>query len=622
MSINIEKIDEIKSLVLCKLNKQPIGELPVSFLQTIKRGIDEIPEITLKINKYINQQDSKKKIENPMYYEIKNKRYLYVNDEEYFIIDQIKESKISGVKEITAYGGQQILAKFPINIEDIGIQILDDDIDNDIYSLNTLLNEVGWSIGHVDTSVLYDAESQPSHPEDNIGVYTEDGERVYIEDGIEIYIEDKIEVPSESNTIVYTENGKRVYTEDGVEVYSENEIEVNPKGVLKMRWQESIDNNMLDFIREDIAQQFNCLPIFDATTRTIDLLDLDTLGEEIKICLCKDNYLKNKEKSSDSEDLITLLKLKGSEELDIGRYMPSGYDFITDFSYFKETHEMSDELIQALDKYDEIVEVRSEQWRQLTEEKAKKETILNVTRTKWQISISTIECNKRMMDTYILNNDVVNENRIRVALAKERDNELILRLQIEDLLKEIDLLQESIDNINILCKYPTATDENGNLIFNKVLLNELLEFIFIDTYSDDSFVDGEAMLEKGRSLLKEKSRPSISISVDSVNFMNRIIDNGFRLKWNGELSFGDIVILIDEDTGREEFYYFIGFDIDYTNNSLTLEISNKKANRDNAKTINKWLKEAKKTKALLTSNKYLFNSIKNNRLNISKDEVR
>lgn len=61
-----------------------------------------------------------------------------------------------------------------------------------------------------------------------------------------------------------------------------------------MRWQESIDNNMLDFIREDIAQQFNCLPIFDATTRTIDLLDLDTLGEEIKICLCKDNYLKIK----------------------------------------------------------------------------------------------------------------------------------------------------------------------------------------------------------------------------------------------------------------------------------------------------------------------------------------
>lgn len=553
MSINIEKIEEIKSLVLCKLNKQPIGELPVSFLQTIKRGIDEIPEITLKINKYINQQDKKKKIENPMYYEIKNKRYLYINDEEYFIIDQIKESKISGVKEITAYGGQQILAKFPIEIEDIGIQLLTNEISQDIYCLNDFLEEVGWKLGHIDDTVAYED------------------------------VENKIE---------------------------------------KMRWQESIDNNMLDFIREDIAQQFNCLPIFDATTRTIDLLDLDTLGEEIKICLCKDNYLKNKEKSSDSKDLITLLKLKGSEELDIGRYMPSGYDFITDFSYFKETHEMSDELIQALDKYDEIVEIRSEQWRQLTEEKTKKESELNIARTKWQISISTIECNKRMMDTYILNNDVVNENRIRVALAEERDKELILRLKIEDLLEEIDLLQESIDNINILCKYPTATDENGNLIFNEDLLNELLEFIFIDTYSDDSFVDGDAMLEKGRNLLEEKSKPSISISVDSVNFMNRIIDNGFRLKWNGELSFGDIVILIDEDTGKEEFYYFVGFDIDYTTNSLTLEISNKKANRDNVKTINKWLKEAKKTKALLTSNKYLFNSIKNNRLNISKDEVR
>ena len=48
---------------------------------------------------------------------------------------------------------------------------------------------------------------------------------------------------------------------------------------------------------------------------------------------------------------------------------------------------------------------------------------------------------------------------------------------------------------------------------------------------------------------------------------------------------------------------------------------NKKSNRDNAKTINKWLKEMKNTKSLLTSNKYLFNDVKKNRLNIEKDNI-
>lgn len=553
MSISIDKIEEINSIVLCKLNKQPIGELPTSCIVSIERKIDEVPKIILKINKYIIQQDNKNKINNPMYYEIKNKRYLLINDEEYFIIDNIKESKISGSKEITAYGGQQILAKFPIEIEDIGIQLISNDIDQDVYSLNDFLNEIGWSIGYVDDTVAYED------------------------------IENKIE---------------------------------------KLRWQENINNNMLDFIREDIAEQFNCLPIFDATNRTVDLIDLDLLGDEIKICLCKDNYLKSKEKYSDSDELITLLKLKGSEELDIGRYVPTGYDFITDFSYFINTREMSNGLIQALAKYDEMVAIRTPQWRALVDEKTAKETELTINRNRWQICISTIEMHKNLINRYILKDMVIEENEERVKLSEQLDNELILRLKIESLVEEITLLEQSIYNINELCKYPTCTDENGNLIFNKALLDELLEFVFIDTYSDDSFVDADAMLEKGRSILEEKSSPTISITVDSINFMSRIIDNNFRLKWNGTLSFGDIIVLIDEDSNEEEFYYFIGFSINYEDNTLTLEISNKKSCRDNCKTINKWLKESKKTKMLLLNNRYLFNKTKKYELNMENREIK
>lgn len=553
MSISIDKIEEINSIVLCKLNKQPIGELPTSCIVSIERKIDEVPKIILKINKYIIQQDNKNKINNPMYYEIKNKRYLLINDEEYFIIDNIKESKISGSKEITAYGGQQILAKFPIEIEDIGIQLISNDIDQDVYSLNDFLNEIGWSVGYVDDTVAYED------------------------------IENKIE---------------------------------------KLRWQENINNNMLDFIREDIAEQFNCLPIFDAINRTVDLIDLDLLGDEIKICLCKDNYLKSKEKHSDSDELITLLKLKGSEELDIGRYVPTGYDFITDFSYFINTREMSNGLIQALAKYDEMVAIRMPQWRALVDEKTAKETELTINRNKWQICISTIEMHKNLINRYILKDMVIEENEERVKLSEQLDNELILRLKIESLVEEITLLEQSIYNINELCKYPTCTDENGNLIFNKALLDELLEFVFIDTYSDDSFVDADAMLEKGRSILEEKSSPTISITVDSINFMSRIIDNNFRLKWNGTLSFGDIIVLIDEDSNEEEFYYFIGFSINYEDNTLTLEISNKKSCRDNCKTINKWLKESKKTKMLLLNNRYLFNKTKKYELNMENREIK
>ena len=550
MKINIKSIGQIESLVLCKVSRQPIMELPTSTIVSIERTIDEVDKLTLKINKYIISQDGRKKINNLAYDEIKPKRYLLLNDNEYFIIEEIKVNKISGSLEVTAMSGEQILIRRPIDMEDFGVQILDDDIEQDIYSLNSLLKEVGWSLNYVDPLIVYNEDESPC-----------------------------------------------------------------------MRWQESVNTNYMEFIKNDLAEQFNFLPIFDSVNRKIDLLNLDTIGEEIKICLSKDNYVKSKTKVNNSEELITLLKLKGNEELDIGRYIIGGYDFLMDFSYFKETKEMSDELISALNKYDEMVETRIPTWQQLTEEKVSKETELALNRTRWQMSISQIECYKRLIEQYALKELVVEENETRVKLSQEMDNELTLRLKIEDLLNEIRLLDESIDNINLLCKFETCTDENGNLVFNEELLMELQEFIFIDVYSNDSFVNADDLIEKGKSILEEKSKPTIKVDIDSVNFLNRLVDNGYRLKWNGVLQFGDIVVLIDEDTNEEEYFYFLGFSIDYFNNTLNLEISNKKSSRENTKTINQYLKEMKKTKELLMNNRYLFNKTKQNRLNINKDDV-
>ena len=550
MRINIKSIGQIESLVLCKVSRQPIMELPTSTIVSIERTIDEVDKLTLKINKYIISQDGRKKINNLAYDEIKPKRYLLLNDNEYFIIEEIKVNKISGSLEVTAMSGEQILIRRPIDMEDFGVQILDDDIEQDIYSLNSLLKEVGWSLNYVDPSIIYNEDKSP-----------------------------------------------------------------------RMRWQESVNTNYMEFIKNDLAEQFNFLPIFDSVNRKIDLLNLDTIGEEIKICLSKDNYVKSKTKTNNSEELITLLKLKGNEELDIGRYIIGGYDFLMDFSYFKETKEMSDELINTLNKYDEMIKIRTPIWQQLTEEKVSKETELALNRTRWQISISQIECYKRLIEQYILKEFVVEENETRVKLSQEMDNELTLRLKIEDLLNEIQLLDESIDNINLLCKFETCTDENGNLVFNEELLMELQEFIFVDVYSDDSFVNADDLIEKGKSVLEEKSRPTIEVDIDSVNFLNRLVDNGYRLKWNGVLQFGDVVVLIDEDTDEEDLYYFIGYDINYSDNTLNLKISNKKSSRENTKTINQYLKEMKKTKELLMNNRYLFNKTKQNRLNINKDDV-
>ena len=550
MEINIKSINKIESLVLCRLSRVPIMEMPTTSIVSIERTIDDIDNLTLKVNKHFTSQDGLKTILNPAYDEIKPKRYLLLNDSEYFIIEDVKINKLSGYLEVTAKSGEQILSRRPLDMEDFGVQIIDDDIDNGIYSLNTLLEEVGWHLNVIDESLIYNEDGTPS-----------------------------------------------------------------------MRWQESVNTSYMEFIKNDLAEQFNFLPVFNTANRSVDLLDLNHLGEEIKICLSKDNYIKSKTKTNNAEELITLLKLRGNEELNVGAYIVGGYDFLMDFSYFKEIREMSDGLIRALDLYDRMVEIRTPIWQGLVDEKVKKESELSIKKSQWQMSISTIDCYKRLIDQYILKEFVVEENETRVKLSQEMDNELILRLGIEDLIEEILLLEESIENINLLCRFETCTDENGELIFTEDLLMELQEFIFVDIYSDDSFVSATDLIEKGRNELSERCRPTIQVDIDSINFLNRLIDNGQHLKWNGTLQFGDIVVLIDEDTEEEEYFYFLGYSIDYHSNTLNLKISNKKSTRENTKTINQYLKDVKKTKELLVRNKYLFNKTKQNRLNINREDV-
>lgn len=550
MRIDVRSIKQLESLVLCKLSKVVIGELPITNVVSIERLLDETDRMVLKVEKYYVNQDGKQRIKNPLYDEIKPKRYLLLNDEEYFIIESIKESKLTGTKEVTAVSGEQVITNRVIMMDDFGVQIFEDDIENNVYSLKSLLKELNWELSEADDSLVYNEDGSP-----------------------------------------------------------------------KLRWQESVSSTWADFMVQ-LAGQFNFIPIYDTLNRKVSLLDIDKMGEEIKICLCKDNYMRSKEKTKNAEDLITLLKLKGSDELDIASHILGGYDFLMDFSYFKEINEMTDELISHLDKYDEMIKIRTPQWQSLVAEKLEKETQLGLLRTRWQMSISTIDCYKGLINRYVLKDMVVEENETRVKLSEELDKELLMRLEIEELIEEITLLDESIANINLLCRFETCTDENGNLVFNENTLNELLEFIFVDIYQDDSFVNADDLIEKGKSILTERCRPTVQVEVSSINFLGRIVDNNFRLKWNGTLSFGDLIILIDEDTGEEELYYFLGYTIDYHSNHLDLRISNKKTLRDYTKTINQYLKDVKNHNTIITNNNNVLNQVKQNRLNMGDKETR
>lgn len=144
----------------------------------------------------------------------------------------------------------------------------------------------------------------------------------------------------------------------------------------KLRYQESVSSNWYDFINDDISEQFECFPVFNSYDKTVDLYDDEELGDDPNLILSYDNYLKSMEKEDDTEDITTVLTLSGNDDLTISEVNPSGDTYVENFSYFMENEEMSTELINALNKYYQMVNVRAVTWNQLRTEKEEKTATL------------------------------------------------------------------------------------------------------------------------------------------------------------------------------------------------------------------------------------------------------
>ena len=217
-----------------------------------------------------------------------------------------------------------------------------------------------------------------------------------------------------------------------------------------------------------------------------------------------------------------------------------------------------------------------------------------------------------------------NEALIITQISEKVEVQTVLEIEIKNLEEDVENLSSSILEINLLCKRETATDEEGNLIFNEDTLEELKEFIYSETYSNDSFLEVKDLLDAGRRELSLTCYPTVEYSIDVKNFMSRILDNEFRLHWNGELGLGDVIVLYDEDIDKEVFLFVT----EYTQNpsakgsdeGLMITLSNKKYKDKNIRTIADKIKEGSLAMSSLKRKLYLLNEQKYNRINMKNYE--
>jgi hypothetical protein len=557
----IKELKDSYELILCKINGKPMGKIFYESLTSLSRGIEKVSELSFTVNKYYGVEG----LENPLYNELKTERLIILDNIETYVIKNIVEQNET-VKTVTAYSREKKLFRITAEFEDICITLktLDNTVSN-CYTLDELLYEdTGWHLGNISDRVLYVSNSSITD-------------------------------------ILQEEKG-------------------NLSNVEKLRYQESVSSNWYDYIMNDIAEQFECYPIFDSYNKLVHLYDEAELGENLQLILSYDNYLKSKEKTTDTEDIVTRLVLSGNNDLTVVGCNPTGYRYIEDFSYFMESGEMSDELTSALELYNEVIKKLIVQWNNYREQKAYKEGVyaekqklllINYNAIQsLEIAIGLTESERYMAE-------------LSEQLVNKKDERYLLEKDIDTLYEEIRILSEQITIINKLCKKKYATKTGGvggELIFNDGLLDELKEFTYQDTYSNDNITDELLLMETGMRKLSEMKYPTRTWSIDSMNFVERLIDNEFRNQWNGQLGLGDMIILKDEDT-EDDVVYLVGYTQNFKDKTLQLELSNKKGNKEFSLSIGERLTQAKEVYKNYNKNKYLLNSIKLNRLGVEYDKI-
>ena len=556
--MRIRGVKDSYTLILCKMNGERMGMIPYSSVDSIKRGINSVSELTFSVHKYYGEEN----LRNPLYDELKTERFIELDNDECYVIKNISEVN-ERLKSVTAYSREKKLFKNTAEFEDITLTLKNPYTDIEgCFSLDELLYDAtGWRVGYVSQKVLYKS----------------------------------------NETVIDNITG---------------ETEVTLTNEEKLRYQESVSTNWYDYINTDIAEQFECYPVFDSYNKIVNLYSDDELGEDPQLMLSYDNYLKEIELSDDTEDIVTKLVLSGNDDLTISEVNPSGETFVEDFSYFIESREMSDALISALELYYVMVKKRAIEWNRLRGEKAEKQSQLTAKKNELLIIYSTIKSLEFAMKQ---SNDEAFNAKTQERLVGLNDKRVLLEKEINELDENIKLLDASIENINKLCKKKYATNDNGILIFTESLLNELKEFIYQDTYSNDAITDGLTLMRIGKRKVSQSCYPTKTWTISSVNFIERLIDNGFRQHWNGELGLGDMIVLKGDEF--IEIIYVIGYTQNFKDKTIELELSNKKQENEFSLSIGERLTQGKEAYRIAKKSRSTINMVNKNRYGLTYDKI-
>lgn len=375
---------------------------------------------------------------------------------------------------------------------------------------------------------------------------------------------------------------------------------VSPKVLNKQRELKYSNRSVLDCIY-DSAETFNCVFQFDTVNRGISAYDISEIGGNQGIVISDKNFIDSIVQKINTEDLKTRLYLYGEDKVSFREYSPTGMPYIDNISFYRQFGYFSDELCDALDKYDKAIKAIDGEYKATIDGfKKLEDTYKSIIKNK---QVLTMNYNKTAQEIdAAISSQRLGQNKIELKKhveAAEKIKDQIV--ETEKMLGEtLDLMKKQTEKINKL-RERVRQDK----FFTPELMREYNEFIKEDVQGDNSFTKGmeDQLYAYCKEIIDKISYPTISFDVDLESF--RKISN-FREPLS-KMKAGDMVYLECEDLNIQAEVRVLGFDLDYEDHSVSVSFGNKFKSNSSEMYLTELLDDLKSTSSSVSLSEFYWN---------------
>ncbi|UNC92704.1 phage tail protein [Candidatus Contubernalis alkalaceticus] len=422
-----------------------------------------------------------------------------------------------------------------------------------------------------------------------------------------------------------------------------------PDLINKIRNIEVKETNIFEFLIEEIQTNFGCVFLFDTEQKKIILRSIEEIGVNRGLYLSEKNYIKAINKQINHDEIITRLYCFGKDNINFCNVNITGEPYIEDFSFYKTTEFMSQDLIDALNNYDVLLETEFEIFT------TKKNELGIHLSTKDNLENDLVDKINELHEIQDDINDRIASNEsysdLNIDLAAKEIEVLTIQSEINhSTFEETQNTASGLEVKEMLQKHPEFDYEGISPIDNNInekiieILNvrnylkkenhftpeqlaELDYFVREEVWQDSSIENAEDLFNEGKIKLQKLSQPKIQFSIDSIDFLQILEKNLDKSK----LILGDLINICFKKFGIDIKVRLVGYIHDYDNKKLTLEFSNKDSLDDPYNYFVDLQKNAIKTSKTVDVSKHqwdkseenesLINNLINNNLNTATQKV-